>query len=66
MKSFTRKSIISTLLIGSVVTGAAFTAFPFIPSMTPVASAASSSFTQFYMITHQAAPLKQAAAVSQL
>ncbi|WP_416296932.1 D-alanyl-D-alanine carboxypeptidase family protein [Paenibacillus illinoisensis] len=47
MKSFTRKSIISTLLIGSVVAGAAFTAFPFIPSMTPVASAASSSFTQF-------------------
>ncbi|MET3942509.1 D-alanyl-D-alanine carboxypeptidase [Paenibacillus sp. PvP094] len=47
MKSSTRKSIISTLLIGSVVAGAAFTAFPFVPSMTPVASAASSSFTQF-------------------
>jgi len=47
MKSFTRKSIVSTLLIGSVVAGAAFTAFPFVPSMTPVASAASSSFTQF-------------------
>lgn len=47
MKSFTRKSIISTILVGSVVAGSAFTTFPITSSLTLVASAASSSFTQF-------------------
>lgn len=47
MSSFTRKSIISTMLIGSVLAGAAFTALPMNQSLTPVASAASSSFSQF-------------------
>lgn len=47
MKPFTRKSIISTILVGSVVAGSAFTTFPITSSLNPVASAASSSFTQF-------------------
>lgn len=47
MKSFTRKSIISTILVGSVVAGSAFTTFPITSSLNPVATAASSSFTQF-------------------
>lgn len=47
MKSFTRKSIVSTILIGSVVAGSAFTTLPFTKELNPVASAASSSFTQF-------------------
>ncbi|PJN53127.1 D-alanyl-D-alanine carboxypeptidase [Paenibacillus sp. GM1FR] len=47
MKSFTRKSIISTILVGSVVAGSAFTTFPITSSLNSVASAASSSFTQF-------------------
>ncbi|MBB6023890.1 D-alanyl-D-alanine carboxypeptidase [Paenibacillus sp. JGP012] len=47
MSSFTRKSIISTMLLGSVLAGTAFTALPMYPSLNPVASAASSSFSQF-------------------
>ncbi|MCG7376559.1 MULTISPECIES: M15 family metallopeptidase [Paenibacillus] len=47
MKSLSRKSIISTILVGSVVAGSAFTTFPLNHTLTPVASAASSSFTQF-------------------
>ncbi|WP_063563470.1 M15 family metallopeptidase [Paenibacillus sp. O199] len=47
MKSFTRKSIVSTILIGSVVAGSAFKTLPFTKELNPVASAASSSFTQF-------------------
>ncbi|MCM3172495.1 MULTISPECIES: D-alanyl-D-alanine carboxypeptidase family protein [Paenibacillus] len=47
MKSLSRKSIISTILVGSVVAGSAFTTLPLNHTLTPVASAASSSFTQF-------------------
>lgn len=47
MPSLTRKSIISTFLIGSVLTGTAFTPLPIHQVLHPTASAATSTFSQF-------------------
>ena len=63
MSSFTRKSIISALLVGSVLAGTAFT-LPINQVINPLPRQQARVFPNFCMITRQAVPLPLLAKVS--